>query len=273
MSTYINKTSKIRTFLSVFLVLIFVQVFLSLVFDIVKVDSREVAVVTNRGQVSQVLGAGWHFKMPYFTKESAVYDISVQNLTVNASSASKDQQVVDLRVNLQYQLESNKIKEIFLAIGGSGNGGNFRDERVQNIIQPMLQESVKATSAQYSAVDLLAKREDVKNAIIKNLEEKLSKYYINVLAINVENIDFSLQFNQAIENKVVAQQKAEQSRFELEVEKANLEKEKVKAEGLEIRGKALQQNPQILEEKKIEKWDGKLPQVQGQDGIIIDLQK
>ena len=51
----------------------------------------------------------------------------------------------------------------------------------------------------------------------------------------------------------------------------NLEKEKVKAEALQVRGEALKANPEVLEEKKIQKWNGELPKVQGSEGVIIDL--
>jgi regulator of protease activity HflC (stomatin/prohibitin superfamily) len=267
-----SKYTKIT--LSIILIgLILTQAFFSFLLDIVRVDAREVAVVTNRGEVSQVLGAGWHFKLPYFTSHSATYDISTQNLSVKSSAASKDQQVVNMQVNLQYLLQPDKIKEIYLTIGGSGNGGLNKDERILNLIQPIFQESIKTASAQYTATDLLAKREEVKQAVTDNIKERLSKYYINIVIVNIENIDFSDQFDQAIENKVVAQQKAIQAQFELEGEKNNLEKERVKSEALRVRGEALRQNPQILEEQKIQKWDGKLPQVQGQDGIIIDLKQ
>ena len=253
--------------------LIVTQAFFSLILDVVRVDAREVAVVTNRGEVSEILGAGWHFKTPYLTAHSATYDISTQNLSISSSAASKDQQVVNMQVNLQYLLQADKIKEIYLTIGGSGNGGLNKDERITNLIQPIFQESIKTASAQYTATDLLAKREEVKQAVTYNIKDRLSQYYIKIVTVNIENIDFSDQFDQAIENKVVAQQKAQQAQFELEGEKNNLEKEKVKAEAVRVRGEALRDNPQILEEQKIQKWDGKLPQVQGSTGTIIDLKQ
>lgn len=267
-------TQKNRFILLAIAVVLLIQIVISFFADIVRVDARQVAVVTRQGEVSQVLGAGWHLKTPYITKEAAVYDISTQNMTVNASAASLDQQAVEMVANLQYQLQADKIEQIFRTIGGSGNGGNFPDDRIDNIIRPILQESIKSASAQFSATDLLIKREELRDAIIDGLNRRLERYYIDVLTVNIENIEFSAQFNQAIEDKVTAQQKAEQARFELETEKAKLEQEKVRAEALRVRGQALKDNPQILEEEKIKKWDGKLPQVQGGNGgVIIDLDR
>ncbi|MEM1312076.1 MAG: prohibitin family protein [Patescibacteria group bacterium] len=260
------------TFVTILIAIILSQAISSFLFDIVRVDAREAAVVTNRGEVSQILRAGWHFKLPYLTAHSATYDISTQNMSVSSSAASKDQQVVDMQVNLQYALQTDRIQEIYLTIGGTGNGGIRKDDRITNLIRPIFQESIKTASAQYTATDLLTKREELKQSVIDNITQRLEQYYIRVITANIENIDFSEQFDQAIENKVVAQQKAIQAEFELEGEKNNLEKEKVKSEAVRVRGEALRQNPQILEEQKIQKWDGKLPRVQGQEGVIIDLE-
>jgi regulator of protease activity HflC (stomatin/prohibitin superfamily) len=267
----IKITSKIVIIFIVFIILF--QLLLSAIFDIVKVDSREVAVVTFQGKFDRTLSAGWHPKVPYLSTNSATYDISTQSLSVQSTAGSKDQQVVNTKINLQYQVQANNIEKIYLKIGGSGNGGNRKDERIINVIQPIFQEAVKTSTAQYSAADLLTKREELKAAMIENIKERLTPYYIDVLTVNVENIDFSDQFDQAIENKVVAQQKAQQSQFELEQEKANLEKEKIKAQSIIVRGEALKANPQVLEEQKIQKWDGRLPQVSGQNGVIIDLKQ
>jgi prohibitin 2 len=240
-------------------------------FDIVKVDSREVAVVTNRGEISQVLGAGWHPKTPLLTRHAATYDISTINNTVIVDAASKDQQAIEITTNIQYQLQADRIEEIFLKIGGSGNGGAFADSRIDAIIDPILNESTKSASAQFSASEILSNRDGLKAKIIENLQSRLDEYFVNVLTVNIANVEFSEQFNQAIEDKVTAQQRAEQARFEQEQATIELETERIRSEALQVRGQALSRNPQILEEKKIEKWDGKLPQVQGQDGIIIDL--
>jgi regulator of protease activity HflC (stomatin/prohibitin superfamily) len=263
------KNSKI-IFLFVTLVAAF-QVAISFFLDIVKVDATETAIVTNRGQVSQVLSAGWHFKTPYLTKHAATYNITTQSISVVLDSASKDQQSVEIKANLQYRLKPDKIKDIYLSIGGNGNGGAFADQKIENLIGPIFQESVKSASARYTAVELLSKREMVKQDAIDQISKSLERYHVDVITVNIENISFSEDFNRSIEAKVVAQQRAEQAKFELEQEKANLEKEIVKARGVKARGEALRANPEVLEEQKIQKWDGKLPQVQGSEGLIIDI--
>ena len=237
-------------------------------FDIVRVGATEVSVVTNRGKVTQVLGAGWHPKTPLLTRHVATYDISTISNTITAAAASSDQQSVTIEVNIQYRLKSHKIKDLYLKVGG---GGNKYDQKIDAIVDPILNESTKSASAQFTATEILSKRDQLKSLVEKNLQPKLDEYFIDVITINIANVEFSKQFKQAIENKVTAQQKAEQLKFELEGEKANLEKEKVKAEALQVRGEALKANPEVLEEKKIQKWNGELPKVQGSEGVIIDL--
>lgn len=266
-----NKFQAAFGVITLLFVLAIPQLIISGIFDIVRVDEREAAVITEFGKLKTVKKAGWHFKTPYISQHSAQYDLSTLALSVDADSASSDQQAVQIKVNLQYRLDSTNIDNIYRLIGGSGNAGTFADDSIIDIVEPILQESTKSSSAQYTATNILSQRENLKNDIINTLQPKLDQYYIDVISINLENIEFSDQFNQAIEDKVTAQQRAEQARFEQEKATIELETERINSEALKVRGEALETNPSVLEEKKIEKWDGRLPQVQGQDGIIIDI--
>ena len=92
---------------------------------------------------------------------------------------------------------------------------------------------------------------------------------------NITNFEFSKVFNDAIEAKVTAEQSAlaaknklEQIKFEAEQRVAEA---KGKAEAITIESNALRSNPQILEMRALEKWNGTLPQVTGGAVPFISL--
>jgi len=95
---------------------------------------------------------------------------------------------------------------------------------------------------------------------------------------NIVNFRFSKVFNEAIEAKVTAEQSAlaaknklEQIKFEAEQRVAEA---KGKAEAITVESNALRSNPQILELRALENWNGVLPQVTGSGGIpFINLPK
>jgi regulator of protease activity HflC (stomatin/prohibitin superfamily) len=76
------------------------------------------------------------------------------------------------------------------------------------LIDPRIQEVVKAIVAQYAAEQLLSQRDIVRTGIEDALKQTLSPYNIVVEAVQITNFDFSEQYNSAIEQKQVAEQNA-----------------------------------------------------------------
>lgn len=248
--------------------LIVLQFFSFIIFDIVRVNERQVAVVTRFGQVTNVHQAGWHFKIPYIDSVSTYYDLGVQSLSVSADSATKDQQTVEIVVNVQYRLNGSEAEELFKSV---------KNQEFLNtsIVPPLIQESIKSTSAQFTAAELLSKRDEFKLKVGEALQDRLNEYYSTVVAVNIENINFSDSFDAAIEAKVVAEQIAQRKQQELTQAKIDAEilitRSQAEADSIKIKGEAIRTNPEILEQQKIDKWDGKLPTVSGSNDVIIDL--
>ena len=141
------------------------------------------------------------------------------------------------------------------------NGKLTKYEEV--VLNPAIQESVKAVTSKYTAEELITKRNEVSDNCEKELNEKISMYGLMVDSLNITDFDFSDEFNKAIEEKQVAEQKVLTAKQELEKEKIEAEKKLVKAraekEANELKQKSLTDN--IIKEKMIEKWNGELPKV------------
>jgi len=74
------------------------------------------------------------------------------------------------------------------------------------IVEPAIQESLKAVTARFTAEELIQKRPEVKVDLHEMLDARLKDKYITVDAVSITAFDFSSEFNAAIESK----QKAEQ---------------------------------------------------------------
>ena len=234
--------------------------------DIVKVNERQVAVITRFGKIVDVKGPGWHFKIPYLDSVAAVYDSAVQSISLDdVTAATKDQQSIKLKLNVQVKIDPSKAKEIFQQV---------KDQKYLNdtVLLPIIQETIKSKTAKFSAFDLLDKRDLLKSETEQGLAEKFKEFNTVVTAVNIVNIDFSDQFDKAIEQKVIAEQLVLQKKQELEKEKLESEiaitKAKAEAESIRVRGEALKASPEALEKARIEKWDGKLPLVTGGNPIL-----
>ncbi|MNW54315.1 SPFH domain / Band 7 family protein [compost metagenome] len=149
------------------------------------------------------------------------------------------------------------------------------------IISPAVQEIVKEVTAKYQAEDLIAKRDVVASEISDKLTAHLARYYLIVNDINIVNFQFSEAFNQSIEAKQVAQQQAlkasnDLKRIEIEAQQkiaqAEAEAKALKLKKQEVTPELVQLKQIEVQEKALEKWDGKLPSVTGGATPFIDIQ-
>lgn len=245
--------------------LIFCQLLGFLFVDIVKVGEGEVAVITRFGKISQIKEPGWSLKIPWIESHQATFSSKVQVTTIEADAATKDQQAVKIKLNVQYRLDTTKADELFKQVKNE-------DYYEKSILPPILQESVKSQSTNYTSLELATRRDQFKIDITKAIEERLRVYYSFIVSVNVENIDWSEQYDKAIEQKIITEQQVQTRRQELEKAKIQSEIEITQARG-EAEANRLRKESltsEIIEKMKIEKWDGKLPQVTGSN-TIIDL--
>jgi prohibitin 2 len=236
------------------------------------VSAGHTGVKLNLGAVSEeVLGEGINFKIPIFQSIKEV-DNRIQKLEVDSASASKDLQVVQSKIAVNFRVDSKSSAKLYKNVGMDYSN---------TIIAPSIQESVKATTAKYTAEELITKRQDVSEQIKTLLKDKLIQYGIMVDNFNIVNFDFSKEFNSAIEAKQTAQQltlKAEQDLKRVEVEakqkiaQAQAEAESLKAQKQEITPDLLKLREIEAKIKAIEKWNGSMPQyVSGDNGSIFNI--
>jgi prohibitin 2 len=229
----------------------------------VQVGAGERGVVLNFGAVEEnVLGEGLHFRIPV-VQTVALMDVKVQKSLTNAAASSSDLQEVSSEVALNYHIIPDKANVVYQTIGV-----NFKER----IIDPAVQEVVKAVTARYTAEELITKRPAVSEAMRANLSERLLEHNIAVDAFSIVGFSFSKIFMEAIESKQTAEQLALKARRDLERIKIEAE-QKITAATAEAESLRLQRaniSPDLIELRRIEanlkaidKWNGILPQVTG----------
>lgn len=216
-----------------------------------------------------VFNEGLNFKTP-IAESVDIMDIKTLKIETKASAASKDLQIVTSIIALNYKVRPGNVVWLRQNIG--------LDYRTK-IIDPAIQEAIKAATAQFTAEELIAQRPLVREQMKINLQEKLdtlSDGSILVGEFNIIDFNFGEEFNRAIESKVTAEQlalKAERDLDRIKIEaQQKIEQAKAEAESIRIQSQALSQNPDILKLRWIEKWNGILPQYLGSaEGLILNL--
>ena len=241
--------------------IIVIVVIILLVSSIRIVESGEVGVRVRFGKASnQPTHEGINLKIP-FIEQIKKMNIRVQKIEVTTSSSSKDLQDVEMSLAVNYQIDRKKAVSLYKNVGSNYN---------EVILEPAIEEGIKAVTSKYTAEELITNRSEVSKQCREELDKKVSKYGLSINDFNITNFNFSKEFNKAIEEKQVAEQKVLTAKQELEKERIEAEKKIVKAEAEkrsnELKEESLTDN--IIREKFIEKWDGHLPKVTGSNNML-----
>ncbi len=261
-----NKVAKRITIIAVAVL----AVIITMVSSAVVIKPGHTGVVVTMGKVEDnVLQEGFHLKVP-FVQEIVVIDNRIVKLEVETEAFSKDLQTVDTTLAINYRIDQTKSYSIYKNVGSN----------YENILViPAVNEVLKAITSKYTAEESVTNRMLISDGLVDGLNEKLNSYGLYVNDVNIINYEFTEAYINAIEEKQVAQQKLLTAETEKQtaITKAEAEAETVKikaeAEAAANRTIAESLSQSIIEYKKIEKWDGKLPEVTGNGGTIIDLSK
>ncbi len=245
--------------------------------SITVVPAGHTGVAVTLGKVSDnVLTEGLHFKAPLIQTVIKMSNQIQKSEIDGAESVSKDLQAISSTIVVNYKVGNKSSAEIYRNIG---------KDYEAIVLLPAIHESLKAVTAKYTAEELVTLRSQVAIEIEETLQEKMGAYGIVIDKFNIVNFSFSEEFAKAIEAKEVAAQnllkaKTEQQQVIVEANaeaekkviaaeaeaKAILAKAEAQAEANEKLSKSLTSN--IIENSKIEKWNGELPMATGGSSII-----
>lgn len=214
------------------------------------VGAGQVGIITRFGEVNRTAKSGVVVKMPWPVERLIKMDIRVQKEQQESAAATSDLQDVKATLALNYALDNNSAIKVYKEIG---------TEYKDRIIIPAVQESFKAASAGFTASQLITERTAVKGKAYDVIKERLEKYGVRVIDLNIVNFSFSPEFTQSIEAKQVAAQDAERAKFNLE--RANLDAQAQQAQKTSL-------SPELLQKYAIEKWDGKMPTYVGGGSVF-----
>jgi regulator of protease activity HflC (stomatin/prohibitin superfamily) len=244
------------------------------------IDAGDRGVILTFGKPSAAISQpGFHFKIPLIQK-LLVYSIRTQTIAFDnkeatgdnseyssLSAASKDLQETNTAVVTNFHINEQDVITIYKQFGDS------RTYNV-NIVEPIIRDTVKSTTALYTAEELVTKRPEVAKAAAELLRDRLAAKNAVLDNLNIVNFEYSPEFTKAIEAKAVQAQTLEKSRIELETVRVQANSRIAQAEGeakaIQIQVAAINQagGQSYVELQKISKWDGKLPYVVGGTSFV-----
>lgn len=253
----ISKRQKILIGMVMLIVLFFVFCFRT-------VGAGQVGIVTRFGEVNRVATSGIAIKFPAPIERITKMETRVQKEEQSSTAATSDLQDVNATLALNYALDNATALNVYKTLGPDYKG---------RVITPAVQESFKASTANYTAQQLVTERPAVKAKAYEAIKQRLSKYGIRVVDLSITNFQYSAAFNTAIESVQVANQNIAKARQELETTKVEAEKT-IAAAQASAEAQRLQQqslSDAYLRKYAIDKWNGAMPTTVAGEGSIFSI--
>lgn len=236
----------------------------------------------NGGVQDEILPQGWHLISP--TKKVTEYSVATEQLYMQRDEkkdSSFDVIARDGKMNvdfeMSYSFDADKVPDLYSRYRGMSG-----EDIINNIVIGKIKTLVNEVTSQYSVLEAhMEKKGELNRAITEHLKKSLAEFGVVVESANLTQTRVDSTIEAAITERSKAAQELEAEKQKKEKAIVEAERKKVEAQGeadaqlIKAQGEAraneeLQKSitSEMVEYKKIEKWDGKLPTVSGSDAII-----
>lgn len=238
------------------------------------IDQGERGVVLEWGAVKEIAEPGLNFKWPFMNSVKTI-DIKTHVTRLTLPSYSKDQQPANLEVSVNWH--AGDVKQVYSEFGDL-------DNLAQKIIGTNVPQSVKTIFGQFAAVTAIQQRDKLNMEIAEEVRKTIHGPIV-IESIQLDNLDFSEAYEHSVEQRMLAEvevaklrQNAEREKVQAQITvtqaqaeadsvraraEADAEAMKLKGEAeaaaIQAKGKALRENPELIELTKAERWNGELP--------------
>lgn len=237
------------------------------------------------GQVSNaVVPNGFNIKVP-FVQEIIKVNNKQQDITFENTISSETQErneVYFSGITVTYQINAEKSSWIYAHVS------NYQNNLVS---ESLVASAIKAASKSLSPTDVTSRNiiePLVKDNIQKSIDEKYGLDVVTINKVVVNNATFDEEYNakiaqkqqaqmayetQQIENKTAVEKAEADAKVKLTQAQADADAMKIEAEAEAEANRLINDSltANVIKNKTIERWDGKLPTVTGSDNMMLDV--
>ena len=190
------------------------------------VRQQSAAVLERLGRFTSVRGPGFHFKVPFLDRVAGKISLKVQQLDVNVETKTKDNVFVKLKVSVQFAVGADSVYDAF-----------YKLDNPYEQINSYIFDVVRAEVPKMKLDDVFERKDDIANAIKRELQDAMASYGYNIVRALVTDIDPDStvkvamnRINAAEREKLAAEYEAEADRIRI-VAKAKAEAESKRLQG------------------------------------------
>jgi prohibitin 2 len=205
---------------------------------VILVGASERAIVFNTlsgGLNPDELGPGTHIIVP-IAQQATLYNVSLQEYTMSGTSnegstigddaveaRTQDGQSVEMDVSVIFRIDPTQVERVHV---------DWQDRYINGFVRPSVRGFVRDITSQFTAEEIYG---EAREQLGQNLEQVVSARFqdagFELNALVIRNVNFSDTFTQAIEEKVQAEQQAQQAEIRVRQQQQEAERVRVQAQG------------------------------------------
>lgn len=243
--------------------------------SVIFIPAGHVGVVYDRGRgvLGNTMHEGLNFAIPWWQKV-VLFDTRLQEYTMSATkdegamrrddsldAPTSDGQQVKVDATVLYKIDPQNAPEVYKTIG---------TDYVDKLIRPFSRSQIRMVISRYTAPSIYSEnRQEAEAIMTREIAELLAPKHLIIDKVLLRAVYFSPEYSQAIEAKVIAEQRVKQAEFEVLEATQRAQAKIAEAKGL-AEAQALQKatlTQEFLQLEAIKKWDGKMPQVAGSGSL------
>ena len=190
-------------------------------FSFAQVNAGHVSVVRTFGRISGQIEPGVSLIAPWQTYDSVNVQVQKETFT-NLTAFSAETQNVLITTTINYSIAPQDARGLIARVG---------TDWFLRLVPNNLNQAFKDEVVKFAAVEIAPNREPIRTAVLRALRERLAPYSVRINDLNIDNIAFSRQFEQAIEAKQEATQAALKAKAQVQQAQFEAQSRVAKAKG------------------------------------------
>ena len=206
---------------------------------LVFIEPQERGVVISalqQGIRPQALQPGLNWVVPYF-ENVVTYSISRQTYTMSIATEegeipgddsvearTADGQVVRIDASIIFAIDPAEVTDVHI---------KWQDQYVNNLVRPQARGVIREAVSQFGVEEVYSvKRAELNDQLNQKMAVKLEEGGLLLVDFVLRNITFSDEYAQSVEQKQIAEQRAQEAAFVVEQRKQEAEQARQTAQGL-----------------------------------------
>jgi regulator of protease activity HflC (stomatin/prohibitin superfamily) len=198
---------------------------------VIMVTEQSAYIIERFGKFNRTAHSGLGFIIPFVDRKAAAVNLRVQQLDVTIETKTKDDVFVNLQVSVQYSVVRTMVKEAYYSL-----------ENPKNQIASYIFDDVRAEVPKLDLDDVFAKKDDIANAVQKNIAQSMDKYGYSIVKALITDIDPDHKVKESMNRINAAKREREAALEEAEAGKIRIVKEaEAEAEAKRLSGQGIAQ--------------------------------